>query len=462
MKRELIIDWLEDRLDAAGRQEFDRLFETDAEFRREALNQRRTDLVLSSLDENSNENICAAVRQSAGADDELTVGSVMGALRQDKKRQRWRKTYLVSLAACLALLCTGTAILFNMPGKKFETVASEEEAKPLEEVKNYSQQLKEGRESLTLTSGVKLHLKGPAVYRQMPGNAFRLISGDLLAEVPPEAVGFTVHTPDGTVTDLGTVFTIRAQRRRTLMKVLSGHIRCTNKSGGVIELKGGERRGMSRTEPGFSEAPLWYFEEKSAERSISVNFAGPNVDGRTGLYPSGVWNELRGSELATVRDSDWQLHNCRVRISNAATYQTPEVKETAQPHQRLFKGRLSETIRSENKGGSLADLKIRISGVPYRKYRIVVYYWIGRQSDDHKFHLSVNGSREYEIHRPNRGSSENINSFVRWSGPQRDQAGNYQLFENLSGDAVVTARLGEWNRSHRSWFICGLQIVEQK
>jgi len=155
----------------------------------------------------------------------------------------------------------------------------------------------------------------------------------------------------------------------------------------------------------------------------------------------------------------------------------------AEPHQRLFKGRLSETIRSSDKSKTLEDLKTSLSGVPLQEICSLsitgsvasrmttnatsVSTAAGNMSAADGVHRRrgsgppcTRSALTAEMHRSTRASSEK--TFIRWSGSQDDQAGNYQLFENLSGDATATARLGDWSRSHHSWFICGLQIVEEK
>jgi len=52
----------------------------------------------------------------------------------------------------------------------------------------------------------KVIFDGPAEFEVVDGGACRLSAGKLTAHCPPAARGFTVHTPTGTVTDLGTQF----------------------------------------------------------------------------------------------------------------------------------------------------------------------------------------------------------------------------------------------------------------
>ncbi len=59
---------------------------------------------------------------------------------------------------------------------------------------------------LAFASGAKAAVQGPADFKWIERNSFELQQGRFSAEVPKQARGFTVHTPNGAVTDLGTRF----------------------------------------------------------------------------------------------------------------------------------------------------------------------------------------------------------------------------------------------------------------
>jgi hypothetical protein len=70
-----------------------------------------------------------------------------------------------------------------------------------------------GRIQVTMVSGARLVLEGPASLRFEGKNKVRLQSGRLGADVPPEATGFTVATALGEFVDLGTAFTLELDRQ---------------------------------------------------------------------------------------------------------------------------------------------------------------------------------------------------------------------------------------------------------
>ena len=66
--------------------------------------------------------------------------------------------------------------------------------------------LQSGSAEITFNSQARVMLEGPAELTIVDAGACRLATGKLTARVPDPAKGFKVHTPDGTVTDLGTEF----------------------------------------------------------------------------------------------------------------------------------------------------------------------------------------------------------------------------------------------------------------
>ncbi|HEX6960682.1 MAG TPA: FecR domain-containing protein [Lacipirellula sp.] len=65
-----------------------------------------------------------------------------------------------------------------------------------------------GRALITLGSGARVVVEGPADLSIVDDNRLRLDKGRLGATVPTQAVGFTVDTPLGEFVDLGTEFTL--------------------------------------------------------------------------------------------------------------------------------------------------------------------------------------------------------------------------------------------------------------
>ena len=68
--------------------------------------------------------------------------------------------------------------------------------------------LETGVVELAFSSGARAAIEGPAEFTLINRNSLALKRGKLSAEVPKPAIGFTVHTPNATVTDLGSRFGI--------------------------------------------------------------------------------------------------------------------------------------------------------------------------------------------------------------------------------------------------------------
>ncbi|QDT68848.1 FecR protein [Planctomycetes bacterium MalM25] len=80
---------------------------------------------------------------------------------------------------------------------------------------------------LEFYSGAVAVIEGPAEIDVIDAMSARLHSGKLRARVPPQARGFTVHTSDGEVVDLGTEFAIDlgADREWGELHVIDGEVR---------------------------------------------------------------------------------------------------------------------------------------------------------------------------------------------------------------------------------------------
>jgi hypothetical protein len=68
--------------------------------------------------------------------------------------------------------------------------------------------LAKGSAVITFASGAKLYVEGPSSLRLVSANELQLISGQIAAKVPRQAIGFTIASSLGRVVDLGTAFTL--------------------------------------------------------------------------------------------------------------------------------------------------------------------------------------------------------------------------------------------------------------
>ena len=88
--------------------------------------------------------------------------------------------------------------------------------------------LDSGVVELGFSSGAKAAVEGPAEFTLIDRNSLELKSGKLSAEVPKPAIGFTVRTPNATVTDLGTRFGINTKAQNSSeVDVFEGKVRVT-------------------------------------------------------------------------------------------------------------------------------------------------------------------------------------------------------------------------------------------
>lgn len=100
---------------------------------------------------------------------------------------------------------------------------------------------------LTMDSGVRLLIQGPASYTVTGPNSLRLDSGRAVADVPLPARGFTLTSPRDHIVDHGTRFAVevKSDGSETTLGVLSGEVELA-KSGGNVHLYTGyavRRRG---------------------------------------------------------------------------------------------------------------------------------------------------------------------------------------------------------------------------
>jgi hypothetical protein len=74
-------------------------------------------------------------------------------------------------------------------------------------------ELKSGRLELSFFSGARVTLEGPCSFQLKSDFRATLSHGRLTADVPPQAIGFTIHTPSGQLRDLGTAFAVSVSRK---------------------------------------------------------------------------------------------------------------------------------------------------------------------------------------------------------------------------------------------------------
>src|SRR4051812_48520034 len=84
--------------------------------------------------------------------------------------------------------------------------------------------LKSGLAQIVFYSGARVVIEGPIELQLISPSEALCRSGRLTAEVPPQAHGFRVRTPQMNVTDLGTAFGLDVKDRRTELHVFKGSV----------------------------------------------------------------------------------------------------------------------------------------------------------------------------------------------------------------------------------------------
>lgn len=154
----------------------------------------------------------------------------------------WRRRS-VALAASVALFAllgvvtirfarpdpTPVLVASGVPAKISRAVGArwtQGSAKPGERLSDAAGAFDAGFVELTMDSGVRLVIEGPASYRITGPNALSLAYGKAVADVPPNAKGFVIDGPGERIIDHGTRFAVEATRDggRTTVGVLSGEV----------------------------------------------------------------------------------------------------------------------------------------------------------------------------------------------------------------------------------------------
>lgn len=96
--------------------------------------------------------------------------------------------------------------------------------------------LDEGTLGLTFDTGTQLVIEAPSTFEIESPSRATLHSGNAVAKVPEPAIGFTIHTPNSSVVDLGTEFAVQVNGEVSTVKVLDGEVQAyANNQQGEIE-----------------------------------------------------------------------------------------------------------------------------------------------------------------------------------------------------------------------------------
>ena len=105
--------------------------------------------------------------------------------------------------------------------------------------------LKSGLAQIEFYQGARVTLEGPANFELVSVSEARCTSGKLSAHVPPQAKGFRIQTPKGTVVDLGTDFGLDLNSPEAQVHVFKGEVELHPDGAAMQPLKEGEAALLS-------------------------------------------------------------------------------------------------------------------------------------------------------------------------------------------------------------------------
>lgn len=100
--------------------------------------------------------------------------------------------------------------------------------------------LKSGIAQIEFYQGARVLIEGPAALELVSSGEATCTSGKLSAHVPPQARGFRINTPKGTIVDLGTEFGLDVSDARAEVHVFKGEVELHRASAEMQSLKEGQ------------------------------------------------------------------------------------------------------------------------------------------------------------------------------------------------------------------------------
>ena len=288
----LIHQYLEDQLTEAESAAFLDLLQSQPELGDRLLHQLHMDAMLSDI-------------KGVAATPASVFQVVEGSAEQTKNAQRrfsiGNLSSVAALAACITLATTW-ALRFMSPVSDAE--ATTDAVAVLARGVNLQWEgeshasgspltpgwlrLKSGLAQIEFYQGARVTLEGPAAFQLISSSEAYCTSGKLSAHVPPQAKGFRIQTPKGTIVDLGTDFGLDLNDASSPMHVFKGEVEFHSKDLPMQSLKEGQAlalsdlsRSMVADQSAF--ASLHDMDERSAE-SQRLAFEG-------WLSRSSLWNE---------------------------------------------------------------------------------------------------------------------------------------------------------------------------
>lgn len=177
---------------------------------------------------------------------------------QRERRSRRLPVGLTAIAGTVAASLLVAAILW-VAGPNAEndgpmvTVVSEVDAALMRDDRLWTQaklpigeyRLNQGLLNLQFAGGVMVYVEAPARFDVVSQHRLELLSGRVSANVPREGIGFTIETPEATIVDYGTEFSVEAGSGASEVHVFNGQVRVrsrrdTDDQASAIDLRASE------------------------------------------------------------------------------------------------------------------------------------------------------------------------------------------------------------------------------
>lgn len=255
---------------------------------------------------------------------------VVVPLRPIRARQRLVIGWAVALAACVALLAGGwwqwrvrrlderkgaTSKAVAMLNEVVDAQWSSPDAAPRTgaPLEPGWLRLKSGLAQIVFYSGARVVIEGPAEFQIVSPTYASCRTGRLIAEVPPQARGFRITTPQLDVTDRGTAFGLEVRGNATELHVFKGSVDFQASSGATRQTL---REGSGAVVEG-SRAPRLITAYPAAFASLS-DLRVKSVAAESSRHDRWRAASLRLNEdpsllvhfdFESARPSDWRLRN---------------------------------------------------------------------------------------------------------------------------------------------------------
>ncbi|MCF6312257.1 MAG: FecR family protein [Verrucomicrobiales bacterium] len=248
----LFESYVDRSIDEEGARELLEFFASDSTAKDRFVEDLRTSHLLYGLEENSDgESVVKEVLESIrlGNESPDITEEVMAEIRGDSEPVEgkvirffaWRRwgSAAAAVAAIAVAALVALSLMFNAQDHKegLATLTHVIGAKWQGELPlNAGDELAKGRihllsgvARLDFANGVRVTLEGPTDFELIAVDEMRLHAGNLAAHVPPEGIGFLVHTEQAEVVDLGTTFGITVDANgKTEVAVFEGKVEVTS------------------------------------------------------------------------------------------------------------------------------------------------------------------------------------------------------------------------------------------